>query len=295
MAEPSPTQVHNYRPPDINRLRRLSEYTGIEVADTAARVEAFKSADPIAFIDTLAVVNGLLQGEERFTRWDKPVVSNVSFGTMAPDLQPPENPTEKFIELFKDIQSNITNTEESIDTAAVRLYFGIVGVHMFKDANGRTARTAFQLLRHGSLPEDDATVLERSKTGIMCEAVNAEAITSMLANEGLPKDRVFERDFIADTNQDKIVANYGMTQHLRYIAVRRLQAQEDPATLDNAHPPAVITLDTQSSFVRQGFNEEYGYVRDEWFERFTSIPTRYLDYCIKQLEPAPIDVEVAAE
>src|SRR5690606_1857841 len=114
--------------------------------------------------------NGLLRGEKKFQRWQGEAAHTLvknrpsrESEVWSPELDPPAHADTLFGELFSDIQQHLDASPDSINEASVRLFFGIVGAHMFKDGNGRLARSAYFAMKYGKLPED-TKILERDSS-----------------------------------------------------------------------------------------------------------------------------------
>lgn len=277
----------DYHPPHIDRLRRFDSLAGLEITDSQDRIEAFKQIEPERFLDLLSVANGLVRDIDTFQRWDGKVKGAiVAFRGMDPEMQPPDNADEQFLDIFKTLQSEIVDEQDSIDKASVQLYFAIIGSHLFSDGNGRTARAAFHLLRNGRLPNDEQ-VLDRNaaKTGKICDQLNTRVVVDMMIESGLPREMVLNRDFVAAETSDDFIATYGMTQHLKYLAARNLKIAENP-TNQGTIPPEKITLSEETDFVRTNFASEYQKIRIEWLKKFIETPGQYVDICINAIEPS---------
>jgi prophage maintenance system killer protein len=276
------------RPDDLDRLRSFTRLSGLEVDDPVDRAAAFKDTSPEDILETLANMNDLLRGVDKFQRVGKSALSGSVVGSINPtmprELVPPDNPTESFLHKIKEIQDTTEPTQASLDRAAVGLFFSVVGSHMFSDGNGRTARASYHLLKNGRFPADE-DILDRSKTNAsnLSESVNEKATMSLMLKAGLPMDRIRVSEFKGDDTADDTIV-YGLTQHLKYIAIRRLRQQEGLLDPNSDSPPSKYSVDQQSEAVKSGFKDAYAAVRDEWYEEFVNMPMRNPEFCAGQIE-----------
>lgn len=282
------TKPFDYHPDTLDRTRRFSALTGLEIEDPAARADAMRQISGREFMDVLSVMNGLLRDEQRFQRWDnQPAQTQVgAWDMLSADLVPPAHADQEFEHLFNDIQSNLSDDQDSINQAAVRLYFGIIGAHMFADGNGRTARAAYYLTKNGKLPDDEA-VLDSGATGArrIAEEVNKLAVRELQAEAGLPLDRAEEEDaFVGEEQADNLLANYGLSQHLKYIAIRRLRQREGLDRPEDRAPHS-LSLDDQPASIQAGYAQAYEQIRSDWFLKFsTGVPLKHLEACMQAIE-----------
>jgi hypothetical protein len=222
-------------------------------------------------------MNGLLRGEEKFQRWEGKAVKAIvgMGGTESVDLEPPEHSEQEFRELVLKIQHDIQ--ESNIPLQAARLFTGIIFAHMFPDGNGRTARSAYSLIRYGELP-NEKSLLKRGPDVQRCsEALSAGGIALCFEKEGVIEgaNDPFDEYYLTT---DGISA--GMTDHLKYLAARRvLIAAQEVA-------PQVIEFTKLSPEQKVAFDREYAAIRKEFFWMTQEIVTRYLSTVLPMLEDA---------
>lgn len=280
-------------PENINRFERFSELVGIQIEDPDARVNAITNTDADTFLDGLSVANGLLQGKDRFQRWQgesaNAQVKSLLLGT---DIEPPENSHELFKEFYKRFQDELEPTPEGLQKSAVEMYFAIIGSHLFDDGNGRLARAAYYLIKDGALPEQQSDILERSDEIVhAATAVNSGTIGVLLEREGIEYE--FVNEFAADENQsdeDGIFVDGGFTQQLKYIAARRVMLQNNtwPTT-----PPATVALKNWPDSRKAEFHNEYADVRQDWLNEFINYSGNYAPALSELIEHKQVEEPLA--
>lgn len=274
-------------PEDIDRFERFTELAGLQIEDPEARINALVNTDVDTFLDGLSVANGLLQGKDRFQRWQDESanvkVESLLFGT---DIQPPENSHELFKEFYKRFQSELEPTPEALQKSAVEMYFAIIGSHLFNDGNGRLARAAYYLIKDGALPEQQSDILERTEAIVhAARAVNSGTVGVLLKREGIKHE--FVNEFAADDEQSEengFFVEGGLTQQLKYIAARRVMMQNNtwPVT-----PPETIKLKNWPEDSKAAFQKEYSDVRQDWLNEFINYAGKYAPQLSELIEPKP--------
>ncbi|MDQ2973408.1 MAG: Fic family protein [bacterium] len=279
---------HDYHPEDIDRFARFNELAGIEIADPTERVQALSTIGAEAFLDRLSIANGLLSGEEKFTRWTGEISgATVSSPVLGTDLEPPDNAMEMFIGYFANLQAELEPSEEGLEKAAAGMYFAIIGAHIFEDGNGRLARSAYHLIRHGKLPDDQKKIIERQENTILAARnANTEAIKRLFNNEGYEKDKDYEYldDLAADEEEEfsGIFVDRGRTQQLKYIAARRVMEQ---AGAWEARGAKLIGMKNWPENRLKEYQNEYATIRQDWYIEFIKTGEHFHDYFANLIDP----------
>lgn len=277
--------ITDNHPKNIDRFERFTELAGLQIADPESRLAAIKRMDADSFLDVLAVSNGLLRGEEKFQRWsgaaEKVVISGAAIGV---DLEPPEHAHEIFKCFYDRFVSELAANEHDIQKSAVEMYFAIIGAHMFTDGNGRLARAAFHLIKYGKLPDDQSTVLDRTKNiAKAARAVNQGAVKVLFDREGIVTE--YLNDVAADENQEEespIFVCGGLTQQTKYIAARRVVMLQNNEWPEEA--PKILKIKNWPEVRLQQFNEEYETVREEWLAAYIDTAGAYAPGLAKLIE-----------
>lgn len=224
MIDPDSQEVRQSGYDKLDRFLKIGEAIageGNSIVAPEARVHLIKNMSADNFLDILYSANGLLRGDkpdngilirqEDVTSVPKMEVKSAL--TTAPEIDPPEDGVELMKDWFERAKQDVTL--ETLDKFAIQTYSAIVFLHLFPDANGRTARNAFYYLSEGKLP--DAANQERPYLiSKFCELINLNTIKSLLEDEGLTKFKEY-------SGNDKLLGDYaeGESVKLRFLAIKK--------------------------------------------------------------------------
>ncbi len=261
----------------LGELRRFLSHTGLEEADPEKRIEWIKNTDPYKILDILSVINGQLRGLSTFQRWDGKGVKSI----VGHEMEPPEQAGKELEKLIQQIQSIITN--DNLSTQIAKLYTGIIYSHIFPDANGRTARSIYGLLKNGSLPDTQHFVKRGPKIANFANDINSAAMALLFQHEGVTQatDGSY-RDYTLTT--DGICIDV-MTNSLKYLAARRAIHPAEGAA------PEDIEFNSLSVEQQRVFAAEYANLRKDFFWATQEVVTNYSDQISKMLEEALSDLK----
>lgn len=280
----APADSPENRKDAVGELQRFLRHAGLEQPDASKRAEWVKTTGLDKLLDVLSVMNGLLRGEEKFQRWEGKAVKSVvgMGGTESVDLEPPEHAEHEFRELVLKIQNDIQDS--NIPLQAARLYAGIIFAHMFPDGNGRTARSAYSLIRYGELPDEKSFVKRGPDVQRFSEALNAGGMALCFKKEGVIEgvNDPFDEYYLTTDG-----ISMGMTDHLKYLAARRVIMTTQGAI------PQTIEFASLSPDQRAAFDCEYAAIRKEFFWMTQEVVTRYTSSVLQMLEDAVPHVEGA--
>jgi hypothetical protein len=201
------------------------------------------------------------------------------------DIDPPDNAQEAFADFLKGLQESIGGPED-LDRAAVETYFAIIGSHMFVDGNGRTARAAYEMIKHGKVPDNQSAIIERQKNSVGAgQRLNVATIHNLFVKEGYEPGVDFENidDLSVDDSVDAkdFFMLPGLDGSLKYIAARRVM--ERAGVWEQRGSKHMGIKDWPSNRFAE-FEEEYARVRDDWFNEFTATAGRHHEFLTNKLE-----------
>jgi hypothetical protein len=201
------------------------------------------------------------------------------------DIHPPEDAHEEFRTFFDSVKESIHGPED-IDRAAVETYFAVIGSHMFVDGNGRTARAVYELIRHGKVPENQATIIDRQKNSLSAaQRLNVATIHNLFIREGYKHGEDFDNvdDLAADDQvaQEEFFMSPGLDSQLKYIAARRVMVM---AGAWEQRGSSRMGLQNWPKNRSDEFKAEFKKVRSEWFKEFTSLAGQYTDFFVDKLD-----------
>ncbi len=275
----------DFHPEQIDRFERFTELSGLAIEDPSERVDSLKTIGSDQFLDLLSVTNGLVRGEEGFTRWSgKAAMSKVMMNGIT-DIDPPDNAHEAFGDFLKGLQESIEGPED-LDRAAVETYFAIIGSHMFVDGNGRTARAAYEMIKHGEVPDNQNAIIDRQNNSVgAAERLNFATIHNLFVKEGYEEGVEFGEIFdlaVDDQVNDKdFIYCLGYDAQLKYIAARRVM---DRAGVWEQRGSNHMGIKDWPPKRFAEFKDEYANVRDEWFDEFTATAGRHHEFLTEKLE-----------
>ncbi len=243
------------------KFKRFLKHTGFdETISEKEKVEWLKKVDYKKFMELLSVTNGLFQSKDKFQRWkDYKVGKNiVSMGGRKENiaLEPPEEPEKEFQKLFEEMQENIS--EENIKRYAAKIYAGIIFSHMFKDGNGRTARSVYTLMNSGvSLGESSILI---SELGPFCAKLGLYGMLRCFHNYDIKVKEIKEMQenyYTIDTKAGAL--DWSSMDSLKYLAVKAVMEKK------NKEIGKVFNMESLDSQEREQYEKEYRDIRKEWF------------------------------
>jgi len=205
----------------------------------------------------LAISNGLLLGKYRFQRWNGAVRSVVAAPGMSPDLIPPYNQIELFEKFFNQMKKELD--VDNLNIWALKFYFVILLLHMFKDGNGRLSRNVYCIIKSQTLPKNNSSVERSGNINHVAVMLNQYSIVYMMRNEGFRKfntDVIF--DYYASESEDDLLL--GVSANLYYIAAKRVLERKGKFNLEKK-----IYYGSWDRSMKEEYFEELKKVFEEFF------------------------------
>lgn len=232
---------------------------GINNMSLAGRIDFIKKTDFKKFLELISILNGKLANIDEIQRWagqsfKKIVISSLA-GENSPVYEPPDDVIDRLEIIYERMRKEIN--ESNYKKWAHLLHHAIAFSHIFRSANGRTARKVYYLLNSPDAVERHANV-ENRPYNLNGEQtyLREKSLENILIRNGVGAQDDWYQFRV--TKRGKPI---GSSDHLKYLAAKRVLERSQKFKQQE-----IIDISEFNPTEVEEFQEEYRILREEWFD-----------------------------